>query len=176
MALKGREIRLSLRDEVKSLLESPPAATGLSAFNVYTEAQMRDTDFSPTFPFAFLVDSHVEPVQNRLPLIVLEVAKQRLQSAQLGDRSGRRVTAHFNVFGDNRGERDDLADLIADNIGPTITLKTFSASDPTGTAVETVVLEDKIDIVPMLIGGDDVEFSGAIIDWARVTIYFQTLT
>jgi len=168
--LKHREIRLSIRDRLSTLLGAPPAASGLSAFNVYTEAQFRDDTFAPTFPFVYLLDSYVLPVKTKLPLVIIEIGLYRRQTFEIGNRSGRFIRVHIHVFGRNRAERDDLAALVADYFGSTFTIKQY----PENTAVETVQLSDRIDVEDMAIANEEVQFGGAVLDWSRVTFTFET--
>jgi len=167
--LKHREIRLSIRDRLSTLLGAPPAASGLSAFNVYTEAQFRDDTFTPTFPFVYLLDTYVLPVKTKLTLIAIECEYER-QPFEIGNREGRLVTAYIHTFGRNRAERDDLAAFIADYFGSTFSIKQY----PENTTVETVQLQDRIKVENMAIVNEAVEFGGSVLDWAMITLRFQT--
>ena len=168
--LKHREIRLSIRDRNSTLFGAPPAASGLSVYNVYTEAQFRDDTFTPTFPFVYLLDSYVLPVKTKLPLVIVEIGRYRRQTFEIGNRNGRLITAHIHVFGRNRAERDDLAALIADYFGSTFTIKQY----PENTSVETVQLSDRIDVEDMAIANEEVQFGGAVWEWQRITFEFET--
>lgn len=178
--LKGREIRLSARDRLVDMFGAPPSGSGLSVFTVYNESQFRDTTFTPNAnaPYIFILDADVMPVDTRLPLIVIENAWRKRRSFEIGNRNGRFVRMFFNVFGKNRAERDDLADFIGDYFGNTITIKSYSEADPTGTAVETAVIEDEIVVEAMNISGpvqgrQEIEFGGDLINWARIRLEFQ---
>ena len=177
--LRNREIRLSIRDRISDLFTAPPAATGLKAFNVYGEDDFRDDSFVPVFPYVYLIDSYQLPTQTKLPVIVIEIDRYTRQSFELGNRSGRHIRAFAHVFGKNRAERDDLAGFIADYFGNSFTIKTYTQASPSGTAVETVQLADRIDVEDMTISGpvegrDQIEMGGSIINWSRVALEFDT--
>ena len=176
---KNREIRLSIRDRVSDLFSAPPTDSGFSVFNVYNEIDYRNPDHVPTpnTAFIYLVDSYQLPVNTKLPLVVLEIERYRKESFELGNRKGRNIKAHIHVFGRNRGERDDLAGFMADYFGDSFDIKTYTQASPTGTVVETVQLNDRIDVSDMTISGpiqgrENVESSGVVLDWSRVSFEF----
>ena len=81
-------------------MTAPPAEVGWNPFNVYTEAQFRNAaagSFTPTFPYVYLLDSYLLPVAQRLdvqyPQIVVEIDEYRARPFEIGNRSGRWITA-----------------------------------------------------------------------------------
>src|SRR5574337_1269763 len=98
--LKHRAIRLSIKDRVRDMFLNPEAETELAPFNVYYESQFRDAasgNFTPTFPFVYLLDSYLLPVAQRIdmmqPQVVIEIQKYQSRPFELGNRSGRWITA-----------------------------------------------------------------------------------
>ena len=180
--LKNREIRLSARDHIKALFLAPAVASGLSAFNVYDERDFRNVQsgtFTPTFPFVYLLDSFLEPVAQRVdlqqPQVVIEVDLYESEPYQLGDRAGRQVDFLFHVFGKNRGERDDIGGFIADYFGTGLDIKTYSATNTTGTVVETALVDPPIirvkDIfTPRIEKASQIEINTALLGWTTVSL------
>lgn len=180
--LKNREIRLSARDRIKALFQAPDAASGLTAFNVYDERDFRNVnrgDFTPTFPYIYLLDSFLEPVAQRVdlqqPQVVIEVDLYESAPFELGNRSGRQIDFLFHVFGKSRGERDDLAGLIADYFGGSLSIKTYSATNTTGTVVETALLNPPVirvkDIfTPRIEQASQTEINTALLGWTSVSL------
>ena len=179
--LKNREIRLSARDRLKALFSAPDANSGLSPFNVYDERDFRNVAsgvFTPTFPFIYLLDSFLEPVAQRVdlqqPQIVIEVDLYESAPFELGNRAGRTVDFLFHVFARNRGERDDVSGLIADYFGQSLDIKTYSATNTTGTVVETAIVNPPIfrvkDIfTPRIEKMSTIELNTALLGWASVS-------
>lgn len=114
-----RNIRKSVMAWVRAFFVSPPAWTGLSAFNVYGETALRsyqETNTEPTRPYLFLLDSYIRPVQPLLPVVVVEVGKIANRPYELGNRKGREPEVLVHFFGRTRGERDDLAGFFKDYV------------------------------------------------------------
>jgi hypothetical protein len=132
--LRNRNLRRSINDHVSALLTS--GSYGLSAYNVYNESDMRGGT-EVEFPYVYLVDVAVDPTPTMLPLIMVEVARIKQASFELGNRSGRFLLVYLHVIASNRGERDDLASMLQDNIGQSITVYDYSTG--TGVADGTVI-------------------------------------
>jgi hypothetical protein len=164
------------------LFQAPDANSGLSAFNVYDERDFRAVargEFMPTFPYVYLLDSFLEPVAQRIdlqqPQIVIEVDLYESIPYQMGDRAGRQVDFLFHVFGRNRGERDDIGGFIADYFGTSLEIKTYSATNTTGTVVETALVDPPIirvkDIfTPRIEKASQIELNTALLGWTTVSL------
>ena len=133
--LRNRNIRRSITDHVSSILSS--GSYGLSAYNVYNEADMR-SGAAVERPYIYLTDVAIMPTATILPLVMVEVAKIKQAPFELGNRMGRSVQVFLHVFGRNRGERDDIASMFQDNIGQSIVLCDYSSGSaaPDGTVLE----------------------------------------
>jgi len=132
------------------MFTAPEAGSGLAAFNVYGEAQFRQASlgqFTPVFPYIYLLDSFLAPVSQRedvsQPQVVIEIDSYAAMPFELGNRSGRSVTALVHVFGQNRGQRDDYGAYIMDYIGNALSIYDYSASSPAGTLVETAIIDNE---------------------------------
>lgn len=179
--LKNRAIRLSVRDRLTAMFEAPDAATGLAAFNVYTESNFRAVQtgtFTPTFPYIYLLDSFLAPMPIRVdlqqPQVIVEIDSYINNPFQLGDRLGRQVDVLIHIFGRNRGERDDLGGFIADYFGSSLEIKTYSASNPTGTKVEDALVDPLVKVkdifTPRIEKIGPVEAATDIIGWTSVAL------
>lgn len=138
------------------MFQAPDAETGLSPFNIYTETDFRNVPpglFTPTFPWIYLLDSFIAPMPQRIdlqqPQVVVEVDRYVVGPFELGNRRGREVDLAIHVFGKNRGERDDVAAFICDYFGSALSIKTYSASNPSGTEVEQALVDVPIVVQDM---------------------------
>lgn len=168
--LKHRAIRLSIKDRIRDMFLSPDAATGLSPYNVYYESQFRDVPrglFTPTYPFVYLLDSYLLPVHQQIdlmqPQVVTEISQYMARPFELGNRSGRWVKACVYVLGQNRGQRDDIGSFIMDYFGTTLDVKDYSAGVPTGTVVETAIIDDDRSVTDLYTPGLEIELAGGLL-------------
>ena len=179
--LKHREIRLSVKDRLTAMFNAPDAASGLAAFNVYTESNFRSVQtglFTPTFPYVYLLDSFLAPTPVRVdlqqPQVIVEVDLYMRDPFELGNRSGRYVDLLIHVFGRNRGERDDIGSFIADYFGATLAIKTYSASNTTGTKVEDALVDPLVKVkdifTPRIEKIGAVEAATDILGWTSVAL------
>ena len=179
--LKHRAIRLSLKDRIRDMLLSPDVATGWAAFNIYNESQFRAAQagsFTPVFPFVYLLDSYILPVAQRLdkqyPQVVIEIETYRSRPFEIGNRSGRDVTAWVHVFGKDRGQRDDLGSYIVDYIGNSLPIKDYSAANPSGVVVDNALFDDEKVAKDMYTPRLEQEVSGSLLmGWTRCEIGFM---
>lgn len=89
----------------------------------------------------------------------------------MGNRNGRRIRAYVHVFGQNRGQRDDLSAFIGDYFGTALAIKTY----PSGVVVEDALLDDDIVVEDMYSPKiESVESQATLLGWSRVTFSFTT--
>jgi len=128
-----RDIKRSVLDRVRALLQAPPTGSGLSQpFTVYNVAQMRQVrakTLTPSRPCAFVVASRQRPLAVALPLVIVSTTV-RFQTMELGRDTGGRATIEIGVVGRENGEADDLADLFANNMRRTLALYDYSTGSP----------------------------------------------
>jgi hypothetical protein len=128
----GRKVRRSLYDQVVTLLQAPPAGTFNAPWNTLTEANMAQSTVDPTvtpgWPFIFVVDRNIRPKIGRLPLVVVGVTPNTRTHYELGSRNGHVLTMELDIFGNNRGNRDDLASFFQDNWPLMVNIKNYDAA------------------------------------------------
>jgi len=116
----NRNIRLSIREHVETLLFD------MGYENVYDESNMREWS-TPSGRYIFLIDSSIKPTITTLPFIVIELQNITREPFELGNDKGRNFIVFIHVFGRNRGERDDIASYLQDNLARGITYYDFSS-------------------------------------------------
>lgn len=175
--LLDRIHRISIKETLKALFESPPAESVLSAFNVYSEEDMRNANkgsFRPTPPFIFITDARIAPTLAQLPFIAIDATPRKAQF-QLGDRRGRLVSADLHIFGRSRGERDDLGSFIADYL-TVISVKNYNEYEFMGFASEAEMCKGEIvdepSMAPISIG-DEESLEGSLDNWLIVSLQYQ---
>lgn len=168
--LRNRNIRRSIRDHVASVLES--GMYGLPAYNVYSEATMR-SGASVTSPHVYLTDIAIMPTATALPLVMIEVARIRKAPFEIGNREGRYLQVFLHVFGRNRGERDDLASLLQDNIGQSIDICDYSSGSAVvdGTSIE---IGPEIDQWDAPVASDSLREEASLLNMSIVSFYGVT--
>jgi hypothetical protein len=179
--LKDRAIRLSIKDRVRDMFQSPDVETGFAPFNVYYESQFRQAitgAFTPAFPFVYLLDSYLLPVAQRIdtmqPQVVIEIQRYQARPFELGNRKGRWITAWIHVFGQNRGQRDDIGSFIMDYFGTALDIKDYSAALPAGAVVDSAILDDDRAVDDIYTPRIEIELAGGLLmGHTRVTLKFQ---
>lgn len=180
---KNRDVTKSVMAWVRSTLLSPPASSELSAFNVYTLAQMElagrtPSAFTPVQPYCFVIDAYSRPIDAVTPMVVVEWMKTTRAPFELGNRNGHSYYMGIHVFGRNKNERDDLSDLFADNLPNAFTINHYNTS---GSIVSTEIglPDDEIDTEPFLSRGgflnkEDVRKEGTVDLWNLVSFVIRT--
>ena len=172
--LEERNNTKSVMALARGLLQTPPAGSGLAAFTVYSEKNVREVmqkTLTPVRPCVFLVDSYMRPGEPVLPMIVVELPLVKRKPFELGNHKGRWVDAIYHVFGRNKGDRDDLASFLANNIGGQIPLYDYTSS-ASGVFVHYATVHDEIDIEPVPLTRIDLRWEGSLDSWAMVSFSF----
>jgi hypothetical protein len=178
----NRDVRLSVKDRIKEMLTTPDASMGWSrAWNIYNEANFRAVaagTFTPTAPFVYLMDSFQEPVTGARrdlmqPQLIVEIETYEKRPFEVGNRAGHHVGIYVQVFGKNRGERDDLGGYLTDFIGDSIDIKAYSAANPTGVLADQALIDDLKKYEDIYTTRADAALSGLVLDWSRVSFGFQ---
>ena len=128
-----RNIRLSIKKEIADEMRL------MGYTNVYTESNMR-AGTTPTSPFCYIVDSFVRPMETTLPFIVIEIPSITKRPFEVGNSRGRTFKCILHVFGKSRGQRDDIATYIQDNLPSEIKYYDFSSGE---SVIENYTLEIK---------------------------------
>lgn len=144
----NRDVRNSVRSRIADLFVNPPTASGLAAYVVYGEADLRLAQAGQlvgrTFPSLFLIDAAIKPVRTALPMIVMDIVIHRAPF-QLGSDRGMAFDCSVHCFGRQSNEASLLSSHIADNLRP---LPIYDYADPdTPVFRETASLDLLIDQV-----------------------------
>lgn len=167
-----RDIHNSVFDRIRTLCSAPPAATGITAYTVYGETDIRsvqDGTLTPVRPCVFVVDADARPAETTLPLIGVSLAVEK-SIFELGTDGGTAFTAIINVLGRQRGEVSLLTSLLKDNFRP-LTISEYSDPD-VPTAVEVALLHDAIDVddFPRYDDRDEIRQEGTLAYWKVLTL------
>ncbi len=84
------------------------------AFNIYDSEDMKSGKSDLTRPFIFIIDSFIMFEMKHLPVIVIECDAE-VSSIGLSEKAAY-FDLNLHIFGQSRGERDDLAGDIMKNI------------------------------------------------------------
>jgi len=142
--LTDRNIRKSVIGEVVRLFRTPPGGSGLSAYSVYNESQLRQVQsngLTITRPAVFVIDTYIRPAEPTLPIISVETNRVRRRPFEVGNRKGRLTEVILHVFGRMRGERDDLGSFLADQWGAGLPIYDYTSGS---TLVENATVSDEI--------------------------------
>ncbi len=120
-----RNVKRSLFAKLAALFGS--AATFGTALNVYYEDDLR-AGTTPTTPYVYLLDADIPFPVTRLPVVAVW-ARFSYRAFQLGGPSMWHMETALDVYGRNRGEREDLAAAIAEGV------LTFDISDYSGGSI-----------------------------------------
>lgn len=156
---------------VRGFFQAPPAATGLSAYTVYGETEMRQylaNNTSPARPFIFLLDSYIRPAEAVLPVCVVEIPTIPKKKFELGNRDGRNVDVLIHFFGRSRGERDDLAGWIADMTDKQGYIPVYQFTSSSSTLLENALVNDDM-LTEQVASKDELRQEGSLDLWEMVS-------
>jgi hypothetical protein len=127
-----RNVKRSFYAALETLLEN--AATFGTAFNVYYESDLRDGT-TPTFPYIYILDANVPLEVEYLPVISVWF-RFGYRAFQIGGPALWHAEIVCDIYGKNRGDREDLAAAIAEGISSNFTINDYSGASPSswGTA------------------------------------------
>lgn len=159
----------SVQYRIKTLLQSPPNGF-TNAFNVYGEDNFDNDSFVPTFPYVWLLGFRVSPRATRLPLIVVDMGNNRESQFEIGDRDGNLSLVNIAIFAKTRGQRDDLAFFLRQNMF-NIPIYDFTRTSPVfqyntqaiGVDVQRVTVSEKVGL------------EGALNNYVNVSFALQLL-
>lgn len=157
-----RWIDQSVRRKVSSIFTTP--GQGLTAaWNVYHEDNFASSEFVPTAPYIFLLESKARPRQSRLPMLIIERAPIVYAPYEIGTRDGFVVSYSLHVYARNRGERSDLAAVLFYNLD---SLGIYDFSTNPETLLYTVSVEEKFSVSNTV--AEDVGMEGALSNWESI--------
>ena len=168
-----RNVKLSFYNALATLLEN--ASTFGRAYNVYYEDDLRDGT-SPTRPWIYLLDAGIPLKVEHLPAITIWF-QPSYRLFQAGGSPIWHVNIACDVFGANRGEREDLAAAIAEGIADSFTVYDYSSSTPAewGTAsIYENTAGEYWNIVYESVG-DPLKVEGTLLNWASCSSQFWVM-
>lgn len=161
-----RNLRLSVRKEVETQL----IAMGYT--NIYGESTMR-AKTTPTRPYCFLMDSFVRPMETTLPFVIIEMRNLTRQPFEIGNRTGHESKVFLHIFGRTRGDRDDIASYLQDNIPDAFQYYDFTTGSSGSAVTGTMItLSDKSDIEDVPGIPDEVITESSLSNWNMLS--FET--
>jgi len=132
---------------------------------------MISATFVPVRPFIYMVDRYIEPVADKVPLIVVEIDTVAKMSHEVGNRNGHIAACALNIFGDTRGSRDDISSYLRDQFGLTFSIKDYgTAGSP---VLDTAFLLDEPSVSTISLG-EDVGKEGSL--WNFNVMSFEILS
>jgi hypothetical protein len=162
----NRNIRISIKDSIQTQL----VAFGFT--NVYTEAQMQLTwsgTFTPVLPYVFFLDEYTMPQLTTLPMVILDLLDIEGNAFELGNRKGRDFDTNIHVFGNTRGQREDIASYLQDNIPHGITIYDYTSGSAGASTLGTILMtDDSPTVVEEKIPNDNIQ-ERSLYNWSRVT-------
>ncbi len=164
-----RHFEKSIFEQVARLFTVPTDGR-LTAYHVYGERDFWNDQLAPQFPYLYLLGVRVPPRETRLPMLILDAGIRSRSYYELGTRSGSWVTVSLHIFAKTRGERDDLAGYLYENlIG--IPVYDFDAAPPI--LKYTAQVENKWSSRNSVSG--EVGMEGALSNWDTIQFSLQFL-
>ena len=120
-----REARLSVWKTLKDRFES--VSNWNPAFNIYGIEDIKTAESSLTRPYIFILDSYVVPTVKHLPVIVID-CDTGIDVIGLAEKASY-CDVELNIIGRSRGERDDIAGDIMENV-TAISIYDFDPTTP----------------------------------------------
>lgn len=131
-----RNAKLSLMAAIEAILESTSHFD--PAYTVYYESDLRDyieDKLSPDWPYCFILDANVMVEAEFLPAVVVWL-RWSYRGLELSSTKMWHCDLSVDVYGRNRGEREDIAAGIVEGMGESFTIYDYSGATATtwGTA------------------------------------------
>jgi hypothetical protein len=140
------------------------------AFSIYGEDKYWDVNFKTTFPYLWFMGYRVAPSLTRLPLLILDMPGESSNLFEVGNRGGTWKTGTVHVFAKSRGEREDLADVIYQNLF-NIRINDYTTTPPTFKYNATVESRN----TSRQGVGEELGKEGTLKNWKTVQFSFQLL-
>ncbi len=163
-----RNVERSIYDHIAGLFTAPTG--GLTPYTVYGERDFWNDSLAPQFPYVYLLGVRVPPRETRLPLILLDAGLHSQSFYEVGTRAGTWVTVNLHIFAKTRGERDDLAGYLYQNLWA-VPIGDYSTTPPT--RHYTAQVEGKWSSRQSV--SEDVGIEGALSNWDAIQFSLQLL-
>lgn len=145
------------------------------SYNVYYESDMRD-EVEPTRPYIYLLDANVEFPTKRLPVVTVWW-RASYRAFQMGGPSLWHFELVCDVFGNNRGEREDIAASIVEGIADSFAINDYSGSSPVAWGTASIYENSAAEYWTMNLEsvGDELSVEGTLLNWASCATQFWCL-
>lgn len=168
-----RDISDSIYKRVANLLAAPPSGTGVTAYTVYGEVELRRVQaktLTPARPSVFIVDAMIRPVEIALPMVAIEVVVTALPF-EIGNDAGLSFETDVHCFGRQKNEASLLAYFLQKNFRP---LTIYNYGDPNSLMVrETALVDPRMQIRRASMLNDTERQMGAYDNWYVVSLSGQ---
>ena len=165
-----RNVKRSFFAALEALFED--SSTFGRAFNIYYESDLRDGTV-PTKPYLYLLDANVKFEAKQLPTIAAWF-RFAYRGFQMGGPAFWHGDVSCEVYGVNRGDREDLAAAIAEGIGDSFTIDDYSGGSPVawGTASMYENAAGEYWTLDFESVADELSVEGTLLNWVSVSSQF----
>jgi len=168
-----RNAKLSFYEAIAALLED--ASTFGTAYNVYYEDDLRNK-VEPVRPWVYLLDAGIPLKLDYLPAIAIWF-QPSLRLFQAGGDPIWHVNVSCDVFGANRGEREDIAAAIAEGLYDEFTVYDYSASTASSWGTASIYDGPQGEYWNVIYEsvGDPLMVEGTLLNWASCSSQFWVM-
>jgi hypothetical protein len=153
-----RHLLRSYAEAVRSVLVAKDLGLE-TGFNVYTETELRQK-VTPVAPYLYLLQTHIAPTEITLPFVAVEILQERGRPFELGRATGHEWPTLLHVYARSTGQRDDLADYLAD---PAVLAEVavYDYTTTPATYLETALIDETRTLLTTPYGTPAVEVEGS---------------
>lgn len=165
-----RNVKRSLYSALETMFED--AATFGSAFNVYYESDLRD-ETVPTRPYVYILDANIEFEAKHLPAVVAWFRFSH-RDFQLGGPALWHGEVSCEVYGANRGDREDIAAAIAESLSSSFVVNDYSGGSPTTWGTASIYEDAAGERWSLEFGAvsDELAVQGTLLNWVSASSRF----
>jgi len=169
-----RNAKLSFYTALAALFED--SDTFGTAFNVYYEDDLRN-GVIPERPWVYLLDEGIPLKAEYLPAIAIWF-QPSYRSFEVGSDPQWHINVACDVFGANRGEREDIAAAIAEGLSDSFTVYDYSSSSSGSTWGTAKIYDDPMGNCWTIVYetvGDPLKIEGTLLNWANCSTQMWVL-
>lgn len=168
-----RNAKLSFYAALETLFED--ASTFGTAYNVYYENDLRES-VAPVRPWVYLLDAGIPLKMEYLPAIAIWF-QPSYRLFQAGGDPIWHVNVACDVFGANRGEREDIAAAIAEGLYSSFAINNYTASSPVAWGTASVYENPQGEYWNIIYEsvGDPLKVEGTLLNWSGCSSQFWVM-
>lgn len=168
-----RNVKLSFYAALAALFED--ASTFGTAYNVYYEDDLRNA-ITPARPWVYLLDAGIPLKLEYLPAVSIWF-QPSYRLFQAGGDPIWHVNISCEVFGANRGEREDIAAAIAEGLASSFTVNDYSASTASAWGSASIYENSQGEYWQIIYEsvGDPLKVEGTLANWASCSSQFWVM-